>query len=286
MGAAFREEMSSAAGAGSSLQKPLASDGSGLRAPLLETFASIQGEGLYAGEPQVFLRFAGCPLRCSYCDTPHSWSFPDESTNSSGEFVSPFGAACAVAEAETQASDQVAVSPSAPRTVSLTGGEPLAHADFLIALAALLGSRRVHLETSGLDPAALERLLPVCDHVSLDLKLNGDLRPPSARAGLPSPSTESAWSDIRCRNLALLCGHDAALKLILTEDTPEAQWCAALEEIGELAPDLPVYIQPATPFARAKAPLPESVALARETALGLGLRTRVLPQLHPTFGWR
>ena len=47
-------------------------------APVLEVFASVQGEGWYVGEPQVFLRLSGCPLRCRWCDTPGSWAVPDE----------------------------------------------------------------------------------------------------------------------------------------------------------------------------------------------------------------
>jgi len=43
-----------------------------IAAPVLEVFASIQGEGAYVGEPQVFLRLRGCPLRCAWCDTPGS----------------------------------------------------------------------------------------------------------------------------------------------------------------------------------------------------------------------
>ena len=43
-----------------------------MKAPIIEVFSSIQGEGLLIGRRQIFVRFAGCNLNCNYCDTPES----------------------------------------------------------------------------------------------------------------------------------------------------------------------------------------------------------------------
>jgi len=38
-----------------------------------EVYYSLQGEGTLAGVPSVFVRLAGCPLRCRWCDTEYAW---------------------------------------------------------------------------------------------------------------------------------------------------------------------------------------------------------------------
>lgn len=76
--------------------------------PVVELFHSIQGEGLRTGEPSTFVRLAGCNLRCTWCDTPYSWS------------------AEGVRSARRMSVSEL-VDETRERAVVLTGGEPLLH---------------------------------------------------------------------------------------------------------------------------------------------------------------
>ena len=40
---------------------------------LVNMFYSFQGEGKTIGQPRLFIRLAGCNLRCKWCDTKYSW---------------------------------------------------------------------------------------------------------------------------------------------------------------------------------------------------------------------
>lgn len=261
---------------------------SGLLAPVLEVFASIQGEGLYVGEPQVFVRFSGCPLRCRWCDTPASWTVAEGAR-------ARVAARDGVRREEAQASPLqlaawvAAVDPDGRRPISLTGGEPLLWAEFLLAWRALAGGRRLHLETAGAHPGALERVLPVVDHVSLDLKVPADLDPPEPQAppgawDEPTPADEVQWETARRRSLALVRGRDACAKLIVAGGAPLARFLPLLDDMAMIVPELPLVIQPVTPMGGVSAPDRALLESLVDEALARELGVRVVPQVHRVLG--
>ena len=101
--------------------------------PVAEIFSSINGEGVLAGQLAVFVRFVGCNLRCSYCDTMWANS-PD-------------------APHREMTAEQIVqeILDTGIHNVTLTGGEPLLqpHIHELLALLSEHPQLRMEIETNG-----------------------------------------------------------------------------------------------------------------------------------------
>ena len=117
---------------------------------ITEIFHSIQGESSYAGQPCVFVRLTGCPLRCTWCDTDYAFYEGHE-----------FSIDEVLAKVQTYGC----------RLVEVTGGEPLVQPESFPLMTRLCDAGyTVLLETSGavdiapVDPRA---------HVILDVKCPG-----------------------------------------------------------------------------------------------------------------
>lgn len=99
---------------------------------LVEKFTSINGEGKHAGELAVFVRFPGCNLRCSYCDT--MWA------NEAG-----------VVTQDNSVDEIIAyIDESGAKHVTVTGGEPLLQEDAPLLFEAIYkAGKNIEIETNG-----------------------------------------------------------------------------------------------------------------------------------------
>jgi 7-carboxy-7-deazaguanine synthase len=248
--------------------------------PVIEVFSSFQGEGPRVGERQVFVRLAGCDLRCAFCDTPESYPVPRE------------------ARVERSPDDDAEERPGNPvplddlvaavlrldrprglhRAVTVTGGEPLLHPDAVVAVAraARAAGMRAHLETGGHRPEALARVLGDVDEATPDLKVE-------SAAGMPTPwEAHGETLDLLHRARKAL-----AVKAVVGAATTPAEVARAAAFAAGRCPSAPLVLQPATPYgAGPAAPGAALLKALHAAAAAVHPAVFVIPQVHRILGVR
>lgn len=115
-----------------------------------EIFYSIQGEGFLAGVPSVFIRIAGCPLRCQWCDTKYAWDRKAGSEYSVEKILQT-------------------IQKWPCRFIVITGGEPMINSELPELVKQLKASdKHITIETAGI---AFVPDMP-CDLMSISPKLS------------------------------------------------------------------------------------------------------------------
>ena len=149
---------------------------------LIELYKSVQGESSFAGVPCIFVRLAGCNLRCSWCDSEYTFT--------GGK---PFTADEIIAHIE-------ALQPC--NLIEFTGGEPMLQARELLPLMErlLASNYTLMIETSGEQPLAD---IPKAVHKIVDVKC---------------PGAGAAANTFRLENLTALTPNDE-VKFVLTDRT-------------------------------------------------------------------
>lgn len=212
-------------------------------------FQSIQGEGIYVGERQIFLRFIGCNLSCEYCDVVE-------------------GASKALTADEVVVEvDKFLKNPKLYHSISLTGGEPLLQVDFLKELLPKLKIKK-YLETNGTLPSHLEEIIELVDIVAMDIKL-------------PSATGCASYFKEHEKFLENALFKDLFVKAVFTKDTLPKEiddMCALIERVES---EIPLVLQPVTPKKGSKnKPTPEQIMSFHAIAKNRLKKVLVIPQAH------
>jgi len=221
-----------------------------MKGRISEIFDSIQGEGLYLGERQLFVRFFGCNLDCKFCDTKLS-SFNEYAP---GELFK-----------------KIRSHKGEYHSISFTGGEPLLQSDFLKGLLKLTSRAgyKNYLETNGTLSGELEKVIDYIDIVAMDLKLSS-----SADMG-------KLWGFHR-RFLEVASRKEVFLKTIICQSTSKEDFIEALDLIRAINKEAILVLQPNSYEKRED--LEDKLERFKKMSRSKGITACVIPQIHKVIG--
>lgn len=222
------------------------------KAKIKEIFTSIQGEGLYIGVKQLFIRLCGCNLECDYCDenqTPEGKTL-EFTTEELKDYIEDFNI-------------------KSIHSISLTGGEPLIWADFLAEFLPML-KNKIYLETNATLKDNLEKIIKHVDIIAADIKL------PSASGIENSFAVHDEFFKV-----AKKYDKEIFAKVVFDENILDDEISHCLKLAEKYA--LPLILQPKT--------VEDSIQLSRENILQIFDKfsssypnTRLIPQVHKFLG--
>jgi len=229
-----------------------------IKADITDIFSSTQGEGVFLGAKQIFVRFQKCNLSCSFCDEPRDGVAkeytPDELLREV-KFIE--------------------LSNGPHHSVSLTGGEPLLYAEFLkIFLKAVKKERMItYLETNGTLPRELDKVIDLIDIVAMDIKV-------------PSSTGERDFWKEHLEFLRIASWKKVFVKIIVTGDTKTGDILKAVTMVNKIKNNIPIVIQPASPTKKDIAAITNDKLME---FMKIGLKhnaenIRVIPQMHKILG--
>lgn len=221
-----------------------------------ELFTSIQGEGIYAGTRQTFVRFLGCNRACDYCDTPDARIRTGAFEYNGQHFDNPVAA-------------EFIVPRITERAVSITGGEPLTQPDFLLKVSKdckALG-KDVYLETNGTLPDALQQVIDYIDTVAIDFKIES------------ATGEKTPW-EAHAQCLRIAAQKNVFVKITINQSVLSQEVATVCDIIQAVDKRIPLVIQPIV-----LKPIKPYVDTQKQALVWLP-DVRIIPQIHKYLGLR
>jgi organic radical activating enzyme len=127
-----------------------------MKVRLFEIFTSVEGEGILFGTKTLFVRLAGCPFTCFYCDTKEALPM-----DSGKEYT--LTEACNLIDKKLE---------DKTYKVNFTGGEPLVQYEAVSEMAKHVKTKNIptYLESSCYDSEKFSKVLPFIDYAKIEFK--------------------------------------------------------------------------------------------------------------------
>lgn len=235
-----------------------------MKVRLFEIFTSLEGEGILYGTKTLFVRLAGCPFSCFYCDTKES--LPLDS-----------GQEYEISEACKMIDEHLA---DKTYKVNFTGGDPLVQHEAVAELAKFIKSKNIptYLESSCFDSKKFALVLPHIDLVKIELKTQDS---EFVDAKHYSRLIENA---LECLQQSVRSGKTTYIKIVVSTRTNLKQFEELVQKIFSVteAKDLKGFIiQPTYGIAE---PSLQNLLSFYDVVYPYYPEVRVVPQLHKLIG--
>jgi len=243
-----------------------------------EIFDSIQGEGIFNGVRQIFIRFSGCNLNCSYCDTDHKkknvCSVYKLAHSGRPSRISTVKNPMTVNDIVSILKEYLSRNPhkrsDAYHSIVFTGGEPLLRSDFIKEL--LLQIRQMgfkaYLETNGTKPKELKKIVSKIDYIAMDIKL-------------PSATNRFFWSEHK--EFLEIGRKKIFVKLIIDSKTKLNEIRKAVMLVVSINKKMPFILQPATINSKKIFDIEKVISFRKEIS-DILKDIRIIPQMHKIIG--
>jgi organic radical activating enzyme len=234
---------------------------------LSEIFTSIEGEGLLFGTKTMFVRMAGCPLKCHWCDTPDS--LPIES-----------GKEYSVQDAKSFISESLQ-----PNTykVNFTGGEPLAQHEALIELARFAKEEqklRTYLESACYDSSRFAKVMPFFDICKIEFKLR------DSKVVDEGNHDNLLNNELECLRLAILSEKTTYIKIVVTNSSSVKEFRDLVYRVFNIAKPADIAGFIIQPSHKIDEPTLERLFEFYDAVYPFYEQVRIVPQMHKAIGAR
>ncbi len=231
-----------------------------------EIFTSIEGEGILFGTKTMFVRLAGCPFRCHWCDTPYALPM-DSGTEYSIDEVK-----------------EIILKNLQPNTykVNFTGGEPLVQHEAVIELAKFVRQKglRVFLESSCYDAGRFAKVLPYIDICKVELKLR------DSKVVNEKQYSNLLKNEQECLRQAINNSKKTFVKVVVTNSSNLEEFKDIVAEVFKIAKPSELAGFIIQPSYRIDEPTLDVLFGFYDTVYPTYDQVRVIPQLHKVIGAR